>query len=97
MSFEALLTQISYKPGWRFEFHPPANVELRVATIDSWPPHAALETSFETSVWSCCDRDAFIAAVLGLVRQAEEHELREWFKVDGARWPDGEHSKFWRS
>ena len=35
MSFEALLTQISYKPGWRFEFHPPANVELRVATIDS--------------------------------------------------------------
>ena len=91
------IDRITYKPGWRFEVTrvgDRASIRLYGDVIDSWHPHAPTMIDFETSVPYDASDEFYLDAAKQLVRRAEQHEINEWFKVDGKRWPTSRHGVF---
>lgn len=86
-----MISRITYKPGWVFRLQGNS-LFVRAKVLDSWPPHGETEVEFETAVAPEYSEDLFFRQALRLVQRAETHEMREWFKVDGIRWPDLHHS-----
>lgn len=81
------LNRISYKPGWLVAF--------REHTADIWMMWACFTTvdaldgvpiSLESRVWYVTptfSEDDLIQTAFMMIKQTEEHELMEFFKVDG--------------
>lgn len=96
---EAFLTEISYKPYSHFQVLPVCdphsglpNSELavvlysRVSDVGE-PAHkifvVASVSILEDDIVRATDEQPLVELVLQLIRQAEEHEIREWLKFRG--------------
>lgn len=90
MTFDQLVeivSEISYKPGWAIHLHRDAGrpyVQLTAVSIDS-VTHVPCDWKSGKSYLSVhmC-RQEIVGAVFGLIRAAEEHEMREFFRYKGA-------------
>lgn len=91
----AIVYAITYKPGWHVSFKTPDDdrpyVQLEVSTLSD----ATLDPtgkSIERTPWKSGKRylsehmcsQEIVGAVLGLIQDAEMHEVREWFRYRGA-------------
>lgn len=92
-----LVSQITYKPGWRIGFHaiaampeerPYVQLHVGVGSDASVDPRG----SGKRAPWSSGKRylskhmcrQEVVGTVLALILAAEEHEAREWFRYKGA-------------
>lgn len=89
-----ILSEITYKPGWVIHYEPCVKevrpyVQLYVSSEGTIPetPHGTPAEPWRSgkvylSPHMC--RQEVVGAVFGLIRAAEEHEMREWFRYQGA-------------
>jgi hypothetical protein len=85
--------KITYKPGWVFDVQADPSFEVMI--VVNFPvrditkegyPETTLQFRRSFSVWciSGLSFDSLLShVVMGTIRQIEEHEFQEWFKVDG--------------
>lgn len=91
-----LVKEITYKPGWTIELRsegaggrPYVQIEVDERSGASLDSHArdGTRTPWKSakrylSPFMC--RQEIVGAVFGLIKDAEEHEIREWFRYRGA-------------
>lgn len=96
LEMKTLVERCSYKPGWTIEFHHDSNdrrpyIQISVdetsdASLDSylrdgtrtpWKPGKRYLSPF------MC-RQEVVGAVFGLIKDAEMHEIHEWFRYRDA-------------
>ena len=90
----AIIAQITYKPGWTFlvgEDGDRLYVQAAVSTESDLTMDPTRRTTERTpwksgkrylSPFMC--RQEVVGTVLGLIQDAEMHEVREWFRYRGA-------------
>lgn len=91
----ALISAITYKPGWTFligvekggRFYVQASVDERSDLTMDPTGKSAARTPWKSgkrylSPHMC--RQEVVGLVFGLIKDAEEHETREWFRYRGA-------------
>lgn len=103
--FQGLVARISYKPGWAidaFYDREAACVTLRVAfTVPDatqqrvQPLPLRIKHPISEQEIRLMNEAALILFVEQKIREMEDHEFREWFKLDGVpvsypHGPDGE-------
>ncbi|UFS66922.1 hypothetical protein LO749_20730 [Paracoccus denitrificans] len=89
-----ILREISYKPGWRFIFdttgeRPFIQVAVGVESDLTLDPTGRTD---ERTPWRSGKRylsphmcrQEIVGAVFGLIKDAEMHEIHEWFRYRGA-------------
>lgn len=84
------LERIKYKPNWSIrveeipEFSGRLYLSVSFITEDSWRPGQTTKIGMRTQLRQpVLNTDQFEHLVLQFLDQAERHETREWFKVDG--------------
>ena len=88
-----IVNAISYKPNWVFEVHgapdrnPPHVRPYLQATVTDTPDSQTGELTLWKSAkhylsYHMC-RQEIVGTVFRLIRDAEEHEMREWFRYRG--------------
>lgn len=94
---EGILRKVTYKPGWELCVAPqPTNHGFQDLMIDcSYKAPDACDANGKIDTVHCVRRyDSYtinamtdvqiVKSVIGrTIREAEEHEFREWFRVDG--------------
>jgi hypothetical protein len=112
---EELLSHVEYKPGWSFELRwcgsltantrePLLVITYPVIDVDTGKPAVASRTNTLDAVWRYVSHDEVAAWFYEMVwfgiSCAEDHESKEWFKVDGVRrrnpHPRGDDQQLWR-
>jgi hypothetical protein len=87
---KALVEQCSYKPGWYIKFgghdRPFIQVCVDACTEAALSPFTGMREAWKggkryLSEHMC--RQEVVSAVFGAIKDAEEHEMREWFKYKG--------------
>jgi hypothetical protein len=91
---QRLVEAITYKPGWTIEYGTQDNRPFIQATVDERSDLTMDPTgkSQERQPWKSGKRylsphicrQEVIGAVLGLIKDAEMHEVHEWFRYRGA-------------
>ena len=86
--FESLINDITYKPGWTIQVHQDVRgIYLQVGVTTEAEISLDMITG-ERVAWKgakhymspwMCDSEV-VGAAFGAIRQAEEHEIREWFR-----------------
>jgi hypothetical protein len=101
-AFRAALPRLTYKPGWRLivEPHLPGWPDARVYQV-RWEFTAPCAVTGKPDIQVCAthvldpyyipDEQSLFNRILHIVRQCEEHETLEFFKVDGAPLYDPHH------
>jgi hypothetical protein len=95
---QEIISKITYKPGWSIILnvgcHADAyrpSIQLEVSTVSDLTMDPTGRTSERTpwksgkrflSPFMC--RQEVVGAVLGLIKDAEMHEVHEWFRYRGA-------------
>lgn len=88
-----IVRSITYKPGWAINFYQEPTeqrpyvqlyVTETVAARDSRTGHHVPWKSAKRYLSRHMCRQEIVGAVFGLIRDAEEHETREWFRYRGA-------------
>lgn len=85
-----LLSKLKYKPGWSFEMRAlPGELHVRVeAKVPDSDGSRDLITLYAGNTLSLARVDLFDefklwTLVEALIRQIEDHEIREWLRIDG--------------
>lgn len=86
--FESLVQQITYKPGWQIHLcEDNRGIYIQVGVTTEAEISLDMITG-ERVAWKgakhylspwMCDSEV-VGAAFGAIRQAEEHEVREWFR-----------------
>lgn len=95
-----LLERVTYKPGWHFQLLAAAGdfifLEIDCPCTDSRHERPVMNISmsyaFHAGEWSNDDR--FFAFVRACIQRTEQHELNEFYRVDGRSWPCDIHATF---
>lgn len=94
-TLEEVLSSIQYKPHYAFSCQIEAG-GLRIV-MDMWlahqnPPGVTIRDvttiSFDmllSAGWERLDREQSIRILYKWIRECEEHEMKEWFRVDGVK------------
>jgi hypothetical protein len=101
-AFRAALSRITYKPGWRLVVEPYFVVGRHEGAYTvRWEFNAPCAVTGKPDIQVCsmhildpfyiADEQALFNRILHTVRQCEEHETLEFFKVDGAPLYDPHH------
>jgi hypothetical protein len=101
-AFVAALSRITYKPGWRLRVMPYFAAFDKTAAYEvRWEFTAPCAVTGAPAIQVCSthvidpayvpDEQALFNRILHTVRQCEEHETLEFFKVDGAPLYDPHH------
>lgn len=89
----AIVKQITYKPGWDIIVTGESGSDRLYVQLSVDGPEARDSTDPSTIVpWKSGKRylsphmcrQEIVGAVFGLIKDAEEHETREWFRYRGA-------------
>lgn len=82
----ALVQQCSYKPGWYINFllDDRPYIQLQVAGTDSQTGKPTVWCSGKRYLSQHMCRQEIVGAVFSLIKDAEMHELHEWFRYKGA-------------
>lgn len=92
--FRSIIEQITYKPGWAFilgddgeRYFVQASVSVESDLTMDPTRRSAERTPWKSgkrylSSFMC--RQEVVGLVFSLIKDAEEHELREWFRYRGA-------------
>ncbi len=86
----ALVAQVTYKDGWNIMFVPPKSPDLlgyiQVEVTNSIDAHTKEPTSWKSGKRylsnHCCMQEV-IGTCLSVIKDAEEHEMREFFRFKG--------------
>lgn len=93
-AIEEIVSQISYKPGWTILTSREGDRVVLQVAVDA-TTEAALDAQLRDGTrvpWKSgkkhlsphmC-RQEIVGAVFGLIKDAESHEMREWFRYRGA-------------
>jgi|SRR5260221_431001 len=83
---QEILDRITYKPGWKIQmtnFGIP-RLSIEYATVDSDAPNRSTRVVFEIGIELIyLDEKGFVFFVRFAIEQTEEHETREWLRIDG--------------
>lgn len=84
----AIVQAVSYKPGWDIRVSWDRDrpyIQLEATTDDSTGAHEPVTWKSGKRYLSphMC-RQEIVGACFALIRDAEEHEMREWFRYKGA-------------
>lgn len=86
-----IVGEVSYKPGWKVEFFYSTDRPYIQISVDETAEAARCPFTGEVSAWKggkrylslhMC-RQEVVGACLGAIKDAEMHELHEWFKYKG--------------
>lgn len=86
----AVCDRVTYKKGWAIECS--VNSDVLVLRLSFLAPCAVTgrediqvcsQHGFNSAMLECMDEAAFCNRLLWVFRQAEEHEMLEFFKLDG--------------
>lgn len=83
-----ILSKVSYKPNWHIALYgTPDNMYIQLEVSDSLCSVSRETVDWKSgkrylSKWMC--KQEIVGAVFGLIKDAEEHEMREWFRYKGA-------------
>lgn len=84
-----LVGRLSYRPGWTMrvldEFPGVARVEITGRVADTYHPErtATFRTCARLPLLDYLTEDLALTAIGWALKEAEIHESREWFKLDG--------------
>jgi hypothetical protein len=81
-----IIESITYKHGWEIELDHDDRpyIQLRVIGTDSVTHQRTVWKSGKRYLSPHMCRQEIVGAVFGLIKDAEEHEMREWFRYKGA-------------
>lgn len=89
-SIQSLINNCSYKPGWYFICGKDDNRSYIQIGVNETADISLCPFTGKRQAWKgakhylsyhMCDSEV-VGAVFGAIRQAEEHEIREWFRFD---------------
>ena len=87
-----ILRRITYKPGWTVELYGGDYegpwVDIRFECPDAYQPDQTTSIRVRSPVPPTFTDADFVEWLLWRIRRVEDHECREWFKVDGSAWAD---------
>jgi hypothetical protein len=84
----ALVAQVTYKPNWHIAlFGTPESMYIQLEVTDSVCTVTKQPVDWKSgkrylSPFMCSQE--IIGVCFGLIKDAEEHEMREWFRYKGA-------------
>lgn len=88
--FERFLQRVSYKPKWAFQLIESYDYGIlalvaRLPVTNSYPPYdlTVLQSPYPFPHYWLDDERQYKYIVDSCIRNAEDHERREWFKIDG--------------
>lgn len=83
-----IVHRVTYKPGWAIDFHCDGPdrpyIQLHVEGFDAVTKTGTAWKSGKRYLSFHMCRQEIVGAVFGLIKDAEEHEMREWFRYRGA-------------
>lgn len=84
----AELERVTYKPGWRFTLYQHRGGEgvwlsIMAELGDAYHPHRTTVINVRSAVPPIPDRSYFHAWLNWRLGRIEQHELCEWYRVDG--------------
>lgn len=86
----AVLRRMKYKPGWQFiiDTSPLSDdweviVRGKVQCVDTGEPTTV--TFRRTTTLEFFSEDEVVRFIRSIIRDLEEHEVKEWLKVDGVQ------------
>jgi hypothetical protein len=93
----ACLQRFTYKPGWQFDLREPVAPDWQFWHFDvafdlpdcNNPGQAAhINMWRQLNVGELCDENHFWEWLFATIKICEDHETREWFRVDGNKRDD---------
>lgn len=88
---QSVLDRVSYKPGWTFGVMEKDSARYLWCTakvLDVYNPTIELELSTSQSIRWNIRQDELKKEIYRLIMSMEEHELLEWFRIDGKFFKD---------
>lgn len=86
------LRKVTYKPGWGFEVyeHPYEGVHVAVSVTvpNAYDPEDTVDLCIRSAIPPLRDYKGLHSWMLWRLGRIENHEMREFYKVDGACWSD---------
>ncbi|TAJ97178.1 MAG: hypothetical protein EPO10_17720 [Reyranella sp.] len=82
-----IVSSITYKPDWAIKVGKDGDRLFLQATVAGEDSVTACPTVWKTGkryLSLHMSRQEVVGAVFGLIKDAEEHEMREWFRYRGA-------------
>lgn len=90
--FINIVNQITYKPNWKIHAESwISNINIRFVfkTLDrdtEQPIEVVSSESLDERIFKNWDRKRVIVWIYARILKLEEHELNEWFKINGVRY-----------
>lgn len=92
MDFKAMVSRIKYKPGWTFSVEtlswhggdPDSTLSITASVYDSRNLDDRVEFTMRRIIPEfIVDQNTFLSWFKSVLKEAEFHELREFFRFDG--------------
>lgn len=93
-TLEKVIAGITYKPGWSISCLPLSHDSIRInICMKVWtmapltPDLSSLTVTFSIihHGYAMLSRDESITLLYRLIRECEEHEIKEWLLIDGVK------------